>query len=156
MGGPALRRTGIQGGRPRRSPRRRVLGEQADRRGLAGRYLRALPADGQLLYGPAVAVRIAEEDERAPVEVLHLAYLDPALDQLGTRGPDVRDDELQALDRARRRVDDPGSQGDRAGRSGRRQLDKANLIADPVVVVRVEADLLGVERLGAVHVRDRN
>ena len=37
---------------------------------------------------------------------------------------------------------------------GRRELHEADLVADPVVVVGVEAGLLGVERLRAVDVRD--
>ena len=38
---------------------------------------RARTASGELLHRPAVAVRIAEEEERAPVELLDLADLDP-------------------------------------------------------------------------------
>ena len=64
------------------------------------------------------------------------------------------DDHLQALDRARRR---PSRQAladrDRAGRAGRGQLHEADLVADGVVVVGVEADLVDVERLRAVDVR---
>ena len=48
-----------------------------------------LAARRQLLHGPAVAVRIAEEDERAPGELPDLADLDPPRDELGTRGMDV-------------------------------------------------------------------
>ena len=40
-------------------------------------------------------------------EVLDLADLDAALDELGPRGVDVRDDQLQALDRAGRHVESP-------------------------------------------------
>src|SRR4029434_7610880 len=47
-----------------------------------------------------------------------------------------------------------GAQGDRAGRAGRGELDEAEVVADMVVVVGVEADLLGVEALGPVHVGD--
>jgi hypothetical protein len=39
-------------------------------------------------------------------------------------------------------------------RSGRYQLDDAHLLADRAVEVNVEADHLGVERLGAVHIKD--
>jgi hypothetical protein len=61
----------------------------------APRFLRAswqqgpswsLLAGGQLLHGPAVAVRIAEEDERAPVELLDFADLDPTLNEFGACG----------------------------------------------------------------------
>jgi hypothetical protein len=41
---------------------------------------------GYLLDGPAVAVGIAEEDELAPRELLHIADFDAALDELGARG----------------------------------------------------------------------
>src|SRR5438270_3190762 len=57
-----------------------------------------------LLNGPAIAVWIAEEQEQAPGELLHLADLHSSLDELRTCGVDVRDDELQALDRAWRHV----------------------------------------------------
>jgi hypothetical protein len=55
---------------------------------------RELFASGYRLYGPAVAVRVAEEDERAPRELLDLADVDPALDELRTRGVYVRDHQL--------------------------------------------------------------
>src|SRR5437667_2137120 len=102
-----------------------------------------LPASGHLLHGPTVAVRIAEEDEGAPVEFLDVTHLDPALDELRTRGVDVRDDQLQALHGARPHVAKPSPQGDRASRPGRRELDEANLIADLVVMVRMEPGLVG-------------
>ena len=38
----------------------------------------------------------------------------------------------------------------------RRQLDEAQLVADDVVVVGDEADLVDVERLRAIHVGDRD
>src|SRR4029450_2145997 len=111
-------------------------------------------AANDLLDGPAVAVGVGEEHEPAPGKVLDLADVDAAVHQLGAGGVDVGDDHLEAADRARRGVGDPGAQGDRAGRTGRRQLDEAELRADAVVVVGVEADLLGVEALGAADVAD--
>src|SRR6266511_336102 len=47
-----------------------------------------------------------------------------------------------------------GADGDGAGRTGWRELHEAHLVADRVVVVQVKADLVDVEILGAVHVRD--
>jgi hypothetical protein len=47
-----------------------------------------------LLHGPAVPVRVAEEDERAPVELLDLADLDPTLNEFGARGLYVLDYQL--------------------------------------------------------------
>jgi hypothetical protein len=55
------------------------IGEQAGGRGLE----LVLLAGGQLLHGPAVAVRIAEEDERVPVELLDVADLDATLTEFG-------------------------------------------------------------------------
>src|ERR687893_1581453 len=111
---------------------------------IAGRYL---------LHSPAVAVRIAEEDEphvveslpstsqarRIPVQHLDFTDLHPSLDELRTRRMDVRDDQLQALEQAWLHVHDPVTQDDRAARPWRGQLDDATLIRDPGVVVPVEA-----------------
>src|SRR5215218_412320 len=113
---------------------------------------RTLLARRELLHGPAVAVGVAEEHEPAPREVLHLADLDAALEQLGARPLDVGDDELQPLHRPGRSIGDPLADGDRAGRPARRELDEAQPVAHAVVLVGVEAGLLGVEGLRAVHV----
>src|SRR4051812_18606289 len=86
-----------------------------------------------LLHRPAVAVRVAEEDEPSPREVLDVADLHPAAGELRSRGLNVVDDELQALRGARRRVDEALPDRDRAGRAGRRQLDEPDLVADAVV-----------------------
>jgi MFS transporter, MHS family, shikimate and dehydroshikimate transport protein len=78
----------------------------------------------------------------------------PTFARLKETGVQARiDDDLHTLDRARLRLRDPGPYRYRAGRPGRRQLNEANLVADPVVVVRVEAGLVGVEGLRPVHVR---
>src|ERR1051326_6878893 len=90
--------------------------------------LMASVASGDLLDGPTVAVRIVEEDEAGVVEIvprsrwsrltsvedLDVAAVYSALDQLGMRRFDVVDDELQALERARRRTAQPRADGDRA------------------------------------------
>ena len=80
----------------------------------------------------------------------------PRASKLRTRGVNVRDHELQALNGARLHVAEPGADGDRAARPGRRQLHEADLVVDLVVVIGVEAGLLGVEGLRAIHVRDGN
>ena len=65
-----------------------------------------------LLHGPAVAVRVVEEDERVPVtaravgpagltHVTHRRYVHPTRGELGTGRLDVADDELKALQRSR-------------------------------------------------------
>src|SRR5262249_54869159 len=133
--------------------------------GLPHRSRRRLAAP-DLLYHPAVAVGGAEGEERAIVaalwigprrplarlEVARLAGIHPAFDQLGTRGLDVGDDQVQPLDGARRSFRDPLPDTDRARRPRRRHLDDAELIAGAVVDVQIEADLFDVEGLGAVHV----
>src|SRR5689334_1211592 len=98
-----------------------------------------------LLYRPAVAVGIAEEDEGVPVlaaplnrdailEVLDRADLYSPLDQLGPRRLDVGDDELQTLQRSGRRSHGAAAhEGDRACRARRGQLHHAEDLACPVV-----------------------
>src|SRR5574341_1212691 len=131
-------------GNPRRRPARVGLGP-------------AVPGSvprGDGLHGPAVAVRVLEEQELAPGEFLDVADLDSPPDQLRPRGVDVGDDQLQALHRAGPRLCDSSADGDRAGRPRRGELHEADLVVDPVVVVGMKAGLVGVEGLGAVHVRD--
>src|SRR4029453_14716917 len=120
----------------------------------AARIRPVLAGADDLLDGPAVAVGVGEEDEAAPGEVLDLAGLDAAVEELGAGGVDVGDAQLETGHRAGLGVREAGAQGDRAGRAGRGELDKAEVVADLVVVVGVEADLLGVEPLGPVHVAD--
>ncbi len=115
---------------------------------------------GHLLQGQAVTVRVGEAGiADAAADVLDVADLDPASSQLGARRLDVGDDEVQALDRTRRhrvqgghsRADDNG-----AGRAGRGQLYDPQAGKRPDVDVECETELLGVERLGPVHVADRH
>jgi hypothetical protein len=125
-----------------------------------------LAAAGDLLDGPAVAVRIAEEDEtdvvewiglraRALAQELDIADVDLSLGELGSRRVDVGDDQLQALERARRHVrDDAFAHHDRAARPGWRELHDPVALADRCVVVHTEAELFCVERLGTIHVGD--
>src|SRR5438093_13496398 len=86
--------------------------------------------------------------------MLNLAGLDAPFDQLRPGGVDVRDDHLHALHGPRLRVYESFADSDRTRRAGRRQLDEANVLADGLVVVRVEADLLGIKGLCAVYVGD--
>ena len=46
-------------------------------------------AGRNMLHGPAVAVRVAEENELAPGEILHLADLHAALQQLSAGCVDI-------------------------------------------------------------------
>src|SRR5207245_7003840 len=113
---------------------------------------------------PGVAVRIGEEDERVPgsarpirpisiLDVSDGAGVHAPLDQLGPGGLDVADHELQTLRGTRRGIDQPGSDGDRAGRPRRGQLNHAKLLARLAVDVDDEADLLAVEPLRPIAVR---
>src|SRR3712207_4418116 len=127
------------------------------------------PSRGDLLHGPAVAVRVAEEHEpdvvecrpaltqriRVAAQRLDLADLDSALDELRVCLSDVRDDQLEALEGAWRHVrNDALADHDRAAGARRRQLDEPVARAWRVdVVVKVEAELVGVEGLGSVDVR---
>src|SRR5215204_3911237 len=86
----------------------------------------------------------------APSGPLGRAFLD------GPAGLDVGNRQLQALDRAGGRLDDPPADGDRAGRPGRGQLDHVQVVADPGVVVDGEPDLLAVEAPGPVHIGARD
>src|SRR3954470_3975417 len=110
----------------------------------------------RLLHRPAVAVGVAEEDEPAPVEVLHIADLDTAPGQLLARRFRIVHAELEALDGPRPHLAQPGADRDRAGGARWRELHESDGIADHVIVVRVEAGLLGVEGLGPVHVGYRH
>src|SRR3954469_26033056 len=69
---------------------------------------------GDLLDRPAVAVGVGEEDEFAPGELLDVAELDTAPCELGSGVVGIVHDELQALHRARRRVNEALPQRDRA------------------------------------------
>jgi hypothetical protein len=85
----------------------------------------------QLLKRPLVAVRVGEEDKPAPVEVLDVADLGPALDKLRVRGLDVGDHHLQAAHAPRLALDDAPADRDRAGRPGRGVPD---LRANPLLL----------------------
>jgi hypothetical protein len=108
----------------------------------------------QLLDRPAIAIRVLEEDERSPGQHLDRADGNPALAELGLGGRDIRDHELQIHHRARWQVNQAGSDRDGAGGSRGGELEEADLRIDLVVMVQVEANLLGVEGLGAVNVRN--
>src|SRR5215471_14605230 len=114
-----------------------------------------LPPLGQLLERPGVAVGVAEGDERAPGLNVDVAGLHAMLEQVPPGGLDIRDDHLHALLRARRHLGDPRPHDHRARRPGRGELHEPQLVADLMVMVGVEPDLFGVERLGAVDVGHR-
>src|SRR5437879_2377159 len=120
-----------------------------------------------LLDEPRVAVRILEGEEAVvalplrvetglltPVrEVERLADVDAALDELGPRRFDVRDAEMEAVQRARRHLL-ALQKRDRAGGARRAELHDPEVVAGAVVDVDAEADLVGIERFGSIHVGD--
>src|ERR1700692_3110301 len=110
------------------------------------------PPNGQLLQRPAIAVGVTEVDKRAPGQYLDLAHLDATIDELSPGLSDIPDDDLEAGDRARLRVDKPGAERNGTGRSGRGDLHKSDVGVDPLVVVRIEPNLIHVKGLGAVHI----
>src|ERR687891_410712 len=114
-----------------------------------------------LLERPAVPVRVAKEREPEAgqprtAQHLDLAHVDAPPDERLPGGVDVRDHQLEALHGARRHLGEAGADHDRASRAGRRELDDPHVVAHLVVAVEIEAGLLGVEGLGAIHVGDRD
>jgi hypothetical protein len=95
-------------------------------------------------------------DESPPRLVVDRRDLHAATDQLLARRLDVRDDDLEPGDRARRGVRDPGPEGDRAGRPGWRELNEPQLVVDLVIVVEHESHLVSVERDGTIDVGHGN
>ena len=91
--------------------------------GAASRSARAPPggsrprsaAGRKFLHGPGIAVRIAEEDERAPREILNLADRHAPSGEFAAGRLDVGHGQLHAVHGAWRRVHDAGTQRDRAG-----------------------------------------
>jgi hypothetical protein len=73
---------------------------------------------------------------------------------MGAGGVYVLDDQEQAIYGAGFHIHGLDSKVDGACRTGRSKLHEANLVADPMVYVHTEADLLDVERLRAVHIGD--
>ena len=94
--------------------------------------------------------------ERVAVEVAHLAHLHTAGDELIARRLDVPDDEVRPAIRPGRRVRDADADRDRACRPRRRHLHDPEPLARLVVDVEGEPQLLRIERLRPVDVRDRD
>src|SRR2546428_5685146 len=112
-----------------------------------------------LLDGPQVAVRILKEDvarahRSLGPELLNIAGWDAAPGERLPRAIDVRDHGLDTLDRAGFAERQPLADHNRAGRAGGRHLHHAHPIPGAHVVVEVKADLLRVEGLRGVNVRD--
>src|ERR1700730_15451615 len=121
------------------------------------------------LHQPNVSVWIGEREEgavvamfglgsweltAAGVEMKEVADVRPAYEELSSRGLDISDDQVQALEGTGRLA--VSHDGDRARRAGRRHLHHAKVAGSAVVDVRREAGLLQIEGLGAVDIRDGN
>src|SRR3954447_4335566 len=112
-------------------------------------------AGRQLLQRPEVAVRVGEPDEGPPRLDVDLAGIDSVGEQVGARLRGIIDHDLDSALSAGRHVHaQPLTERDGAGRARWSQLDETQLLADSLVEVGVEADLVDVERLGAVDVGD--
>src|SRR5205814_6734274 len=85
-----------------------------------------------------------------------LAHFDAPSGEVRTRGLDVAYDELKTLNGAWLHRSETRPERDRARGARRRELDESELLRDLVVVVGIEPDLVDVERLRAIDVRDRN
>src|SRR4051794_38949270 len=115
-------------------------------------------APRHLLQLEGVAVRIGEvRSLDAAAEVLDVADLDTSADELGACLGDVLHDQVQAPDTARFTGVDvqPSPEPDRAARALRSQLDDPDALAGLHVEVLLEAELVGIEGDGSVHVRNR-
>jgi hypothetical protein len=88
--------------------------------------------------------------------VEQLAHVDAAVDQGGPGGLDVGDDQVQALAAAGGDRGDALADDDRAGRPRWGELHDPELVAGLVVDVEGEADLVGIEVPGPVHIGDRD
>ena len=84
-----------------------------------------------------------------------LADLDAAAQQIGTRGLDVRDDEVHVLGRSGRGGRHLRPELDRAGRPGRRELDDPEAVVEREVGIEPPAEPR-VELLRALDVGDRD
>src|SRR5579885_2812317 len=116
---------------------------------------RRLATPGELLQGPAIAIRIAEVGKMAPVLHIDLTDVNASSGQFLADSPDIRDHHLQALLRSRLHVGNANPDGDRAGRTGRGQLHETQTFSNRHIVISVKADLLRIKSLCAVNVGDR-
>jgi hypothetical protein len=98
---------------------------------------------------------VAEGDERAPRLHVNVAGCTPCAMSCRRAASTSATTHLHALLRARRHLSDPGAEHGGARRPGRGQLHEPQPVVHLVIVVGVEADLLHVERLGAVDIGHR-
>src|SRR5207248_8449900 len=99
--------------------------------------------------------RITKIGKRPPLLHIDLTDGNASCDQFLADGFHVRNHHKQPLERSGLHGGDAHPNHNRAGRTGRGQLDKAQVLADLLVKISVKADLLRIKSLGAVNVCDR-
>src|SRR5258708_18950735 len=116
---------------------------------------RKLGATGELLQGPAIAIRITKIGKRPPILHIDLTDVNASFDQVLAHAFHVRDHHKKPFERSGLHGGDAHPNHDGAGRTGRGQLDKAQVLPDLLVKISVKADLLRIKSLGAVNVCNR-
>src|SRR5258706_369798 len=111
-----------------------------------------LGAIGELLQGPAIAIRITNIGKSPPILHIDLTDVNASFDQFLADGFHVRDHHKKPFERSGLHAGDAHPDHDGAGRAGRGQLDKAQVLPDLLVKISVKADLLRIKSLGAVNV----
>src|SRR6266699_3933135 len=114
-----------------------------------------LGATGDLLQGPAIAIRITKIGKRSPILHIDLTDVNAPFDQFLAHGFHVRDHHKKPFERSGLHGGDAHPHHDGAGRTGRGQLDKAQVLPDLLVKISVKAHLLRIKSLCAVNVCDR-
>src|SRR6266487_1695575 len=111
-----------------------------------------LGATGELLQGPAIAIRITKIGKRPPGLNVDLTDVSASFDQLLADGFHVRDHHEKPFERSGLHGGDAYPNHYGAGRTGRGQLDKAQILPDLLIMISVKADLLGIKSLCAINV----
>src|ERR1700722_12490447 len=104
---------------------------------------------------PPKQIRLVWARIHAAGVVEHLADFDAATDKLLTRRRNVGDDQVQSLCRTRCRPGDVLAEDDRASRTGRSELNHAEVATVVVVGIKPPSKPY-VELLRPVHIRDGN
>src|SRR5205809_5009923 len=111
---------------------------------------------GELLQGPAIAIRITKIGKRPPILHVDLTDVNASFDQFLANDFHIGDYQKKPFERPGLHGGDAHPNHDGAGRTGRGQLDKAQVLPDLLVKISVKADLLRIKSLGAVNICDRD
>src|SRR5260370_42080200 len=115
-----------------------------------------LGATGDLLQGPAIAIRITKIGKRPPILHIDLTDVHASFDQFLADGFHVPDYHKKPFERSGLHGGDAHPNHDGAGRTGGGQLDKAQVLPHLLVKISVKADLLRIKSLFSVNVCDRD